>query len=58
MRYVITRKETSGGQAYTRYICPHCGNTIMISDNTTPINLPEFCGRCGRDIYHKEEADE
>ena len=58
MMWVITKQEEHDGRTYTRYICPHCGNTITISDDTTSVDLPEFCGRCGRDIYHKQEADE
>ena len=47
MKYVIRRQEGN----FARYICPECGGTLLISDGTAPIDLPEVCGSCGKDIY-------
>ena len=47
MKYVIRRQEGN----FARYICPECGRTLLISDGTAPIDLPEVCGSCGKDIY-------
>ena len=60
MKYVIRQVEPNG---YARFICPNCMNTLFISDGTTPIDLPDVCGHCGRDVYFmgndfEEEHDE
>ena len=47
MKYVIRRQEGK----FARCICPECGSTLLISDGTAPIDLPEVCGSCGKDIY-------
>ena len=48
MKYVIRQVEPDG---YARFICPNCGNTLFISDETTEVDLPDHCGHCGRDVY-------
>ena len=45
MKYVIRRQEGK----FARYICPECGRTLLISDGTAPIDLPEVCGSCAPD---------
>ena len=60
MKYVIRQVEPNG---YARFLCPNCMNTLFISDGTAPIDLPDVCGHCGRDVYFmgndfEEEHDE
>ena len=60
MKFAIRKVEPNG---CARFICPHCGKTLFISDGTAPIDLPEVCGHCGRDVHFmgndfKEEHDE
>ena len=60
MKFAIRRVEPNG---YARFLCPHCGKTLFISDGTAPIDLPDVCGHCGRDVYFmgndfEEEHDE
>ena len=47
MKYVIRRQEGN----FARYICPECGSTLFVSDDKAPIDLPDSCGHCGKDIY-------
>lgn len=60
MKFAIRRVEANN---CVRYICPHCGTTLVISDETAPFDLPDVCGHCGRDVYFmgndfEEEHDE
>jgi len=48
MKFAIRKVEPNG---CARFICPHCGKTLFISDGTAPIDLPDVCGHCGRDVY-------
>lgn len=50
LKFVIEREEGK----YIRYMCPHCGATILISDRTTEIELSERCGHCGRKLHLRE----
>ena len=54
MKYVIAKIENN----CTRYICPECGKTLLISDGTAPIDLPEVCGHCGKDVYFMGNDEE
>ena len=47
MKYVIRRQEGE----FARFICPECGSTLFVSDGKAPIDLPDSCGHCGKDIY-------
>lgn len=47
MKFVIRRQEGN----FARYICPECGSTLFVSDDKAPIDLPDSCGHCGKDIY-------
>lgn len=47
MKYVIRKQDGD----FVRYMCPECGKTLLISDGKSPIDLPEICGHCGKDVY-------
>lgn len=53
LKFVIEREEGK----YIRYICPHCGATIMISDGTAEVELSERCGHCGRHLHYRENKE-
>ena len=48
MKFAIRRIEPNG---YARFICPNCGNTLFISDETADIDPPRTCGHCGKEVY-------
>ena len=49
----IIKAEGTGG---VRYKCSNCGNTLLISDETAKVVLPEKCGFCGEEI--EQEVDD
>lgn len=60
MKFVIRRVEPEG---HVRFICPHCGSTVLTQEEKQPVDFPDICSHCGRDAYFmgndfEEDSDE
>lgn len=50
-KYIVKRRVGD----YVRYICPVCGMTLMISDESRHVEPPKMCGRCGEEVFEMED---
>ena len=51
VKYVSTREEDE----YTRFMCPNCGATIMISktEYLDSVKKPDVCGHCKEKLNYE-----